>query len=146
MMHYGYTSVDLGSYALTLLGLAGLIWFWRARPISMPEAPRSWLDPSDRVDDDDVDPRDPDWWLDPEDPMLGPPLPPGRAPDPSGAPPGGPPGDPSAPVPVAEFDPATVILGPVADVGSPDLGAADVGAPDGGSPEVGSADRGPAPS
>ena len=41
-MHYGYTSVDLGSYVLTFLGLAGLIWFWRARPITMPEMPGSW--------------------------------------------------------------------------------------------------------
>jgi hypothetical protein len=111
-MHYGYTGVDLGSYALTLLGLAGLIWFWRAKPITMPEMPGSWQDPSDRVDED-VDPRDPDWWLDPDDPLFGPPSPPG------------PDGEPAGTVPVAEFDPASVILGPVADVAPTEIAPDD---------------------
>ena len=119
-LHYGYTSVDLGAYALTLLGLAGLIWFWRARPITMPEPPRSWQDPSDRdLDDDDVDPRDPDWWLDPVDPnAMAAPVGAAVVSEGTGLRPFTGQVQPT-PVPAAEFDAASVILGPVADVPDP---------------------------
>jgi len=119
-LHYGYTSVDLGAYALTLLGLAGLIWFWRARPLTMPEPPRSWQDPSDRdLDDDDVDPRDPDWWLDPVDPnAMAAPVGAAVVSEGTGLRPFTGQVQPT-PVPAAEFDAASVILGPVADVPDP---------------------------
>lgn len=40
-LHYGYTSVDLVAYAITLAGLVGLVALFKAAPIDMPE-PRRW--------------------------------------------------------------------------------------------------------
>jgi len=110
-LHYGWTGVDLGAWALTLVGLVGLVWLARARPVEMPEPPEVWR-PFDEGDPDDLDddPRDPAWWSDPID---------GVADDPAAG--GHPPvGDARA---ASTFDPRTVILGPVTDVAVEDRDA-----------------------
>ncbi len=124
-LSYGYTGVDYASYLLTVLGLIGLIWLWRAKPIQMPPVPAIWRSDADEIDDPPVDdPRDPAWWVDPVDP-LGPlgPAPPSGAPPPvpTFAPPAG-----AAPVttpsglapamdherpPATEVDPGAIIAG-----------------------------------
>jgi hypothetical protein len=38
-LHYGYTGVDALGYGLSLIGLLGLVWLWRAKPIVMPPDP-----------------------------------------------------------------------------------------------------------
>ncbi len=38
-LHYGYTGLDLGSYALTVLGLLGLIALWRLGPVRFTDPP-----------------------------------------------------------------------------------------------------------
>jgi len=35
-LHYGWTGVDLLGWGTTLVGIAGLWWLWRSRPIDMP--------------------------------------------------------------------------------------------------------------
>ena len=45
-LHYGYTSVDVLGWGLTLLGVVGLVWLWRRGPLDLPE-PRPWF-PHDR--------------------------------------------------------------------------------------------------
>ena len=110
-LHYGWTGVDLGAWALTLVGLVGLVWLVRARPVEMPEPADVWR-PFDEGDPDDLDddPRDPAWWFDPID---------GGSDDPADG--GHPPqGDARA---ASSFDPSTVILGPVTDLAVEDRGA-----------------------
>ncbi len=41
-MHYGTTSVEFGSWAITLGGLVALVFLFRAAPLPMPE-PRRWF-------------------------------------------------------------------------------------------------------
>jgi len=113
-MHYGFTSVDYLSWFLTVVGVAGVIWLLRAKPVSIPEAPGVWREADEWDDDSEPDPSDPAWWDDLD----------GR-----GAPPEGyGPDDPSlvkqaalarfgAPAPLS-VDPADAILGPVADLGT----------------------------
>jgi hypothetical protein len=36
---YGYTGIELGSYALTAVGLAGLVYLWRSGPVDMLKRP-----------------------------------------------------------------------------------------------------------
>jgi hypothetical protein len=41
-LHYGYTGIDLGSYALTAVGIGATFWLWRRRddelePLESPE-------------------------------------------------------------------------------------------------------------
>ena len=38
-LHYGWTGVDLLAWGLTLLGMIGVVWLVRARPVVMPEPP-----------------------------------------------------------------------------------------------------------
>jgi hypothetical protein len=38
-LHYGWTTVDFAGWGVTLAGLAGLLWFWKAGPIEMPVTP-----------------------------------------------------------------------------------------------------------
>jgi hypothetical protein len=38
-LHYGWTGVDLLGWGVTLAGLVGLVWFWRAGPVEMPPPP-----------------------------------------------------------------------------------------------------------
>ncbi len=52
-LHYGYTGVDVMGWGLTVLGLLGLLWFWRAGPVEMPPAP-----PPRRRPTDDAEPGD----------------------------------------------------------------------------------------
>ena len=73
VLHYGYTGVDLLGWALTLLGLVGAGVAVAGRGLSqMPEPPRVLADGRHdrrrrRADDD---PRDPTWWVDPDDPLA----------------------------------------------------------------------------
>ncbi len=81
VLSYGYTSTDYLSYFLTLLGLIGLVVLWRAKPVSVGPIAPMWRDEL-ATDLDEVpvyDPRDPGWWVDPDDPpdVFGPPSPPG---------------------------------------------------------------------
>ena len=103
-LHYGWTDVDLLGWALTLLGMIGVVWMARARPVEMPEPPACW-EAFDEGDDDELDddPRDPAWWLDPDDPLATDPTVAGHPPMTDGR---------AAPY----FDSDAVILGPVADV------------------------------
>ncbi len=116
-LHYGWTSVDLGSWALTLLGMIGVVWLARSRPVDMP-APAAVWEPFDDLEEDDLDddPRDPAWWLDPDDPASSYPTAEGHPPTADG---------PAAP----QFDPRAVILGPVADVMADDHPPVAPGAP-----------------
>jgi hypothetical protein len=95
-LHYGWTGVDLGAWALTLLGFIGVVWLARSAPADVPEPPAVWqpFDEGDESDEDGGDPSDPAWWAEP-DATHGPPGP---------------------GVAASEFDPASAILGPVADV------------------------------
>ena len=112
-LHYGYTSVDFLSWAMTLLGIVGLFWLWRSKPVVMAETPAIWREADEWDDAADEDPRDPAWWATGQD---------------DSGPPG--PADPSAaplqadllqvdpvdaghdPIPADEIDPARIILGP----------------------------------
>jgi hypothetical protein len=118
-LHYGWTDVDILAWALTLLGLIGVVWLARARPVAMPEPPEVWQ-PFDEGDADDLDddPRDLAWWLDPDDPSVSDPTAGGHPP--------------TADLRAASvFDPGTVILGPVADVAVADRPRSSAGqAPD----------------
>jgi hypothetical protein len=38
-LHYGYTTIELGSYALTAVGLAGVIYLWRSGQVDMLKRP-----------------------------------------------------------------------------------------------------------
>ncbi|WCO68516.1 hypothetical protein PO878_07215 [Iamia majanohamensis] len=51
-LHYGRTSVDWAGYALTLLGLVGLVVLWRLGPVAVPEG---WVDRRRRLRDEDRD-------------------------------------------------------------------------------------------
>jgi len=126
-LHYGYTGVDVLGYGLSLLGVVGLIWLFRAAPITMP-APRPRRRRSVESDDfDELDVLDPDAGLDADATGEGGPAVPARS------------GDGRATEPAA-FDPAAVILGPVADLGPrPDSGSTALGSPGDGEP------RDPAP-
>jgi hypothetical protein len=118
VLSYGYTKVDYLSYFLTFLGLIGLVWLWRAKPVEVGPIAPMWRDEAyEPVPSDD--PRDPEWWIDPEDsddpyaadhPVHGPPVPAHHR------------------VPVDQIDPAAIILGanPPAEPASPD---GDGGAP-----------------
>lgn len=57
-LHYGLTMVEYGSWAISLLGIVGLVLLLRAGPLSMP-APRPWFrrsgDGSDDGTEDGVD-------------------------------------------------------------------------------------------
>ena len=58
---YGTTSVEYGSWAITLGGLVGLIFLFRAAPLPMPEPRRwfaSWSGQTRADDNDDVDESD----------------------------------------------------------------------------------------
>jgi hypothetical protein len=66
-LHYGYTPVEYFAYGLTLLGLAGLFWLWRSRPVDIPEPPPVWRQADEWDADDSDDPRDVGWWTDPND-------------------------------------------------------------------------------
>jgi hypothetical protein len=35
-LHYGYTAVDMFGFLLSLLGVAGLVWLFRAKPVAFP--------------------------------------------------------------------------------------------------------------
>jgi hypothetical protein len=130
-LYYGYTSVDYLSYLLTFLGLIGLVWLWRAKPIEMPAQPAMWR-PDDELDDEPPvdDPRDPQWWVDPLDPLepLDPLSPPGDPPptgvdpmsspgvgrpgavvEPEGGEGGAESGPPPRRVPADQVDPETII-------------------------------------
>jgi hypothetical protein len=48
-LHYGMTSVDWAGWAITLLGVVGLVLLIRARPLAMPD-PRPWFRPSEDPD------------------------------------------------------------------------------------------------
>lgn len=62
-LHYGTTVVEYGSWAITLLGLVGLVLLFRAGPLPMP-APRPWFGRGDAgtggpdAEDDDPDAED----------------------------------------------------------------------------------------
>ncbi len=49
-LHYGYTVVDYLGWFLTLLGVVGLVFLWRRKPLSLPE-PRPWFPPRERPGD-----------------------------------------------------------------------------------------------
>ena len=71
-MHYGYTSVDYLANGLTLLGILGLFWLWRSKPVVMPDPPALWRiadEWDDESGDGPDDPRDPAWWDEPADPI-----------------------------------------------------------------------------
>jgi hypothetical protein len=53
-LHYGYTSVDYLGWAVTLLGVGGLVFLVRAGPLTMPE-PVPWLRRRGEVDGDGED-------------------------------------------------------------------------------------------
>ncbi|MEI7623076.1 MAG: hypothetical protein WCJ88_05940, partial [Actinomycetes bacterium] len=58
---YGTTSVEYGSWAITLGGLVALVFLFRAAPLPMPEPRRwfaSWSGETRADDDDDVDESD----------------------------------------------------------------------------------------
>jgi hypothetical protein len=38
-LHYGYTGIELGSYALSAVGVAGLVYLWRSGPVDMLTRP-----------------------------------------------------------------------------------------------------------
>ena len=135
-LSYGYTNVDYGSYLLTFLGLVGLVLLWRAKPVEVGPIAPMWRGEDGEEGPPSDDPRDPEWWIDPDDPfeaehpVHGPPSPADRsavrsaAPGPPAA--SGPPAAPAAPapagpdhrVPVAEIDPAAIILAAAHPTGS----------------------------
>ncbi len=39
-LHYGYTKVEFLGYGVSLLGVVGLVWLWRAGAVTMPPEPR----------------------------------------------------------------------------------------------------------
>jgi hypothetical protein len=71
-LSYGYTSVDYLAWFLTLLGLVGLVWLWRSKPVTVPEAPAVWREADEWDDDSLEDPRDASWWSDPDQPWVPP--------------------------------------------------------------------------
>ena len=50
-LHYGYTLVDYGSFAITIAGFAGLVLLWRAGPMSFPD-PVPWFRRREPIDGD----------------------------------------------------------------------------------------------
>ena len=38
-LHYGWTGVDLLGWGITLIGVAGVFWFWRKGPLDLPPEP-----------------------------------------------------------------------------------------------------------
>jgi hypothetical protein len=55
-LHYGYTGLDLFSYALTLLGLLGLVLLWRLGPVRMTDPAPAIDAPVDDAADEAHDP------------------------------------------------------------------------------------------
>jgi hypothetical protein len=56
VLHYGWTGLDLAAWAITLLGIAGVVWVARRRPVHLPEPPPPA--PGDHIDPFAVDPSD----------------------------------------------------------------------------------------
>jgi hypothetical protein len=77
-LHYGWTGVDALGWGTTALGLAGLVWLWRAGPIAMPADPprrirRRKPDDGDEAEvGDDADSAVPAASFDPAEVILGP--------------------------------------------------------------------------
>jgi hypothetical protein len=55
-LHYGWTGLDLGAWAITFLAIAGIVWVARRRPVLLPEPPPP--PPEEHVDPFVVDPSD----------------------------------------------------------------------------------------
>jgi hypothetical protein len=55
-LHYGWTGLDLGAWAITLLSLAGIAWVARRRPVALPEPPPA--PPEEHIDPFAVEARD----------------------------------------------------------------------------------------